>query len=211
MSDQHDNLGATAAPSTPTDTRRRRFLGVGASATPAILTLASQPALGVTCFTPSRSLSRNTSLSQGPYIGECSGAESPGNYKQHAALNGPAYHWPTMVPPDTPFHPTFAGTSYMVAKHPGPGTRSLTMLEVLNLSPNGSPGDPEKVAFHLVGAYLNLMGGNGAVISPNAMTLERLNAIWIEWSTTGRYQVMAGVYWNGQQIKDYLLNNGIVA
>lgn len=194
-------LTDTAVPKTG----RRRFLGVGAGAAPALLTLASQPALGVTCFTPSRSLSRNTSISQQGKYGDCLRAESPGNYQAQQDPSKGAYHWPTSVPPSTPFHPLFYGQRFMTGA--GAARRSMTLGEVLNLQGNE---DPEKVAKHLIGAYLNIHGGNGAVIPANVLTAANVLTIWQEWETKRYYEPVAGVQWGGTQIKNYLLNNGII-
>jgi hypothetical protein len=183
---------------------RRRFLGAGAAVPPVLLTLASQPALGVTCFTPSRSLSKNTSVSQQGKNGECVGAESPGNYKAQQDSSSNAYHWPAAIPPSTKFHSIFSGTKYVV------NNVSLSLGQVLGLSPNGSPGDPEKVAFHLIGAYLNINGGNGAVIPPHVIDSTVIKNMWTEWNTKGYYEPMAGVKWYAAEIKSYLISNGIV-
>lgn len=215
MNDLHDIPQSGGTPGPAPDRRRRRFLGAGASITPAVLTLASQPALGITCFTPSRSLSRNTSLSQTGQFGECTNAESPGNYSQQFIPGGNgkgkgqgSYHWP--IDPGTPFHPTFARTARFSFDVPsGNTTRSLTMLEVLNL-PYGTLSDSQQVAFHIVAAYLNKLGGNGAMIPDNVMTVQALQQIWLEWGTNGRYEVMAGIYWGADEIKGYLISNGIV-
>lgn len=187
---------------------RRRFLGAGSAIAPVILTMVSQPALGVTCFTPSRSLSRNTSLSQQDKYGECVGAQSPGNYSQQTDSGSPAYSWP--IDHRTPFHPTFAvgnrvGTRFY--KTVNNVTVPMTMFEVLNL---GGNQDLEKMAFHLIGAYLNCLGGGGASISPLAMTPQGILNIWQEWATKGYYEVTAGVRWYATDIKNYLLSNGIV-
>lgn len=188
---------------------RRRFLGAGSAVAPVILTMVSQPALGVTCFTPSRSLSRNTSLSQKDKYGECTGAQSPGNYSAQTTDGRPSYSWP--IDYRTPFHPTFMAGSrrgtYFYKTESGV-TRSLTMFEVMNLTGNE---DLEKMAFHLLGAYLNCLGGGGARISPLAMTPDGIRRIWSEWAMRGSYEVTAGVYWNATQIKDYLLSNGIIS
>ena len=200
-------IGLSAAPS------RRRFLGTGAVVTPAILTLASQPALGVTCFTPSRSLSKNTSASQVGKDGVCLNAESPGNYKEQSSpttANGKAasaYHWP--ISPNTKFHSNetyngmagvFTGSCY--------GDRSL--LNVLNQTDGLS--DPSNVAKHLIGAYLNILGGNGAVIAPNVLNAQGVKNIWSAWlnSSFTSYPVSAGVKWTGDQLVSYLIANGIV-
>ncbi len=211
----HDSTSKPVPPVPPvagqTDGRRRRFLGAGVAATPAVLSLASQPALGVTCFTPSRSLSKNTSISQQGKYGECTNAESPGNYKAQQTPGVGAYHWPASVPPSTPFHPTFVrgsidGATLFIINAPDP--RSMTMGEVLDRT---GDQDPYKVAFHLIAAYLNIKGGNGAVISPAAATETTITTIWSEWVTKGYYEPFAGTRWGSEQIKTYLISNGIVA
>lgn len=187
---------------------RRRFLGAGSAVAPVILTMISQPALGVTCFTPSRSLSRNTSVSQQDKNGQCTGAQSPGNYSQQTSPGIPAYSWP--IDPNTPFHPTFrVGTrpGTMFYKLKNGHWVSMTMLEVMNVGPDK---DPAKMAFHLIGAYLNCLGGGGARISPLAMTAAGITNIWAEWATKGYYEVMAGVNWGADEIKYYLTSNGII-
>jgi hypothetical protein len=188
--------------------RRRRFLGAGVSAAPLVLTMVSQPALGATCFTPSRSLSRNTSVSQNGYYGECTGAESPGNYKAQQTPGTSAYHWPASVKPTDPFHPTFKmGTVQGVSKftkYVNGQWVSKSFGEALNIEASG------QVHFHLIGAYLNKLGGNGAVIPDVAITVEGLLNIWSEYITKGYYEPTAGVRWDAEDIKTYLVSNGIV-
>lgn len=201
------------------DAKRRRFLRAGAAASPAVLSLASQPALGVNCFTPSRSLSRNTSVSQQGKYGECLRAESPGNYKAQQDPNAGAYHWPASVPPSTLFHSVFTaqgsrtGTIFIKPNPSGVGHISMTMGEVLDLTGNADPG---KVAFHLIGAYLNAKGGNGAVINlgtlgPGETVESIIIGVWSEWVSKGYYEPMAGMQWGSEQIVNYLKTNGIVA
>ncbi len=84
----------------------------------------------------------------------------------------------------------------------------MSMIEVLNLGPSE---DPQKVAFHLIGAYLNCCGGNGAVIPSNVMTPSRVLEIWTEWRTKGYFNPTAGVKWYAADIKNYLISNGIVS
>lgn len=210
-------------------TGRRHFLGAGSAVTPVILTLFSQPALGATCFTPSRSLSRNTSVSQQGKYSECWG-QSPGNYAAQTVDGMPSYSWP--ISPDTPFHPTFIAGSVRGANlflkpvyqevektidgnkvkvMEAVGEESMTMLEVLNLRGNE---DSSKFAFHMIGAYLNCLGG---LVSPLAITAAPVNpdvasvtGIWKEWVDTGSYEVMAGVKWGPAEIKTYLFDNGII-
>ena len=188
---------------------RRRFLGAGAAATPFLLTLVSQPALGVQCFTPSRSLSKNTSVSQKDHIGECTGAESPGNYKAQQDPKKGAYHWPASVPPSTSMHPLFfeggiEGVTRFVKVEKG-STRSMTLGEALNVNASG------QVHFHLIGAYLNKMGGNGAVIPDNVLMVHDILNMWHEFATKGFFEPMAGIRWYESEIVGYLKTNGIVA
>jgi hypothetical protein len=187
---------------------RRRFLGKGIKAAPFVITLASQPALGTTCFTPSRSLSKNTSISQQGKDGVCTGAESPGNYKAQQDPNSNAYHWPTSPKPTDPLHPTFyMGNSEGVTKFTKTVNHqevSKTFGEALAVTASG------QVHFHLIAAYLNVKGGNGAVISDKAITASGVLAIWEEFAKKGYYEPVAGVKWYATEIVDYLKSNGIV-
>lgn len=210
MTTQDKDIKTAQETIAPESGGRRRFLGAGSAAAPFILTMVSQPALGVTCFTPSRSLSKNTSISQQGKYGECTNAESPGNYKTQQDPASGAYHWPASAPPSTPFHPLFTqgtrtGTSFTVTTDGV--TRSMTLGEVISTGPHQ---DPEKVAFHLIGAYLNTMGGNGAVIPPNVITEQGVRDIWAEYASKGYYEPTASVQWGPDQIKNYLISNGIV-
>lgn len=188
--------------------RRRLLVGAGASAAPFLLTLVSQPALGVTCFTPSRSLSKNTSLSQTGKYGECTGAESPGNYKAQQTPGTSPYHWPATVPPTTAMHPLFyMGNSNGVTrfvKTVNNAEVSMTLGEALNVNA------PEQVHFHIIAAYLNKLGGNGAVIPDNVMTVSSILGMWQEYATKGYYEPFAGTKWYATEIKAYLISNGIV-
>ncbi|MCL2876587.1 MAG: hypothetical protein FWF12_09945 [Betaproteobacteria bacterium] len=187
---------------------RRRFLGAGAAATPFLLTLVSQPALGITCFTPSRSLSRNTSVSQEGKYGECLRAESPGNYKSQQQPGQGAYHWPAAVPPSTLMHPLFVeGSEYLKTqfiKKEGNRWVSMTLGEALAVNAAG------QVHFHLIGAYLNKMGGNGAVIPDSVLTAQDVLVMWQEYARRGYYEPMAGIRWYAEDIVNYLKSNGIV-
>jgi hypothetical protein len=201
--DKHDKSKSSGA--------RRRFLGVGAKAGPALLTLASQPALAVTCFTPSRSLSKNMSVSQAGKNGDCNGV-SPGNYAAQTTPGHSAYNWPSAVPPSTAFHSVFSGSRFVVVVGNGPTTRSLTMLEVLKLPQAVSgitvtlPTDPSNVAMHLIGAYLNVVN---LLIPSNILDTDGVKTIWTEWNTKGYYEPVAGVQWNAAAIVLYLTSNGI--
>jgi hypothetical protein len=86
----------------------------------------------------------------------------------------------------------------------GSDGKSLTMLQVLNLKGNEDPG---KVAFHLIGAYLNVKAG---LVSSSAMDESRVLNMWVEWATRGYFEPVAGVRWYAAEIVNYLKSNGIV-
>lgn len=207
MSDQDTNPDSCTSNPNGESNDRRRFLGAGAAATPFLLTLVSQPALGVTCFTPSRSLSRNTSLSQQGKDAECTGAESPGNYKSQQSA-GSAYHWPAAVPPTTLMHPLFyMGGVQGVTKF----TKTVNNQEVSKtLGEALQDHAAGQVHFHLIAAYLNKMGGNGAVIPDKVLTAQGILSMWQEYATKGYYEPMAGIKWYATEIVTYLTSNGIV-
>lgn len=208
MTNQDQEIKTAQEAMVPKSGGRRRFLGAGSAAAPFILTMVSQPALGVTCFTPSRSLSRNTSISQQGNYGECTNAESPGNYKAQQTSGTSAYHWPASVPPSTLFHPLFhMGTVPGVTKFTkvvNGQEVSMTLGEALNVNAAG------QVHFHLIGAYLNKKGGNGAVIPDSAITDTGILIMWQEYATKGYYEPVAGVKWYADEIVNYLKTNGIV-
>lgn len=172
--------------------RRRRFLGAGVSAAPVMLTLVSQPALGGTCFSPSQSLSNNTSVSRPKP--QCVGAESPGNYMAQTT------NWPmSQVKPTDKFHNVFlAGANVDF------GNR--TFQQVLELSGNK---DKFKTAFHVIGAYLNILRG---FIPQEVLDVKALKEIWSQYAADGTYQPIPGslTEWNGEKIVEYLKNNDIV-
>ncbi len=221
----------SAASNAPPKNGRRRFLGAGTAVAPALLTLAGQPALGATCFTPSRNLSKNTSVSQNGKDGTCTGTGVAG---YAGGASGGSVNTATAT-----FHTLFAGDFFYVKTNSGDNTnglRSCTLLEVLNLNtatlaaPTGtvwctsagvyraafvpaastSALDTIVLAKHMVAAYLNCIGGK----VPNHV-LKATGAhpsctdMWLNFINDGLYEVMAGVTWNASAIKDYLISNGI--
>ncbi|MDR2186430.1 MAG: hypothetical protein LBE62_00080 [Azonexus sp.] len=184
---------------------RRRFLGAGAATTPFLLTLVSQPALGVACFTPSRSLSKNTSLSQQDKYGNCLNAKSPSSYAAQASTGD---GWP--VPPTTLMHPTFYQGGVLLktyfAKPTGPNGEltSMTLGEAIQETSQG------QVHAYLIAAYLNKRGGGGAVIPDNVLTETDILGMWQEYVTKGFFEPMAGINWYADDIINYLQTNGIV-
>jgi len=174
---------------------RRRLLIAGGSIAPVVLTLASRPVLGADCVSPSATLSSALSHKEGS-VGECSGL-SQGFWKN-------ANSWP--IPKDSPFHRVFSagsrpGTSFFKSlpySHP----MSMTLYEVLSLD---GRTDSEKLASHIICAYLNILSGR---VSEKVITEAKLKEIWLEWATNGSYAPFAGATaWDGAQIKLYLTNN----
>jgi hypothetical protein len=187
--------------------RRRRFLGASIAvsttvATPkAIATITSQPTLGTTCFTPSRSLSKNTSISQQGKYGECNGV-SPGNYMTQTDTERPATNWPNYPQPTTKFHDVFAEGPY--GRFYNSNGTKMTMMDVLRLS---GRVDPDKVAFHIIGAYLNQKNG---YLDQN-ITAQTILNIWSEYAQKKSYTPFAGAdAWFGTDIVFYLKSNKIV-
>lgn len=220
-----------AAATKPASKGRRRFLRAGTAATPALVSLVSTPALGATCFTPSRNLSQNTSLSQSAYIGTCTGS----SVATYALGTG----WPSSAPTTTAFHPLFSGDHFYVKNNSGNnsnGLRSCTLLEVLKINSStlaapsnmvwstasgvyrssflavtGTSGtDTVKVAQHMVAAYLNCLAAKvPANVLKAAGTHPSCTLMWSDFQVDGTYEVMASVLWNPAQIIDYLISNGI--
>lgn len=189
---------------------RRRFLGRGAAAAPFLITLASQPALGATCFTPSRSLSKNTSVSQQGKEGECTGSASPEDYKALQANHnsrgrGP---WPNGLSPKDSFHAIFAmGSNEGVTKFTKPGKKQMvsqTFGEVLNQVSGLN------IHAYLIAAYFNKRSVLSSSIPDNVITTTGILNMWSEYAKKGYYEPFAGVKWYGEEIKNYLLSNGIV-
>lgn len=186
------------------DKSRRAFAKVGVAA-PVIITLASRPALGSggpgtlgDCFSPSKALSKNTSLSGG--APQCEG-QSPGYWKNSMRT------FPSPLTRTTLFHPLFAEGAYVgnsFKKLVGSNYVSMTLDEVLNL---GGTTDKQMVAFHVVAALLNFYEG---WVDKNAITDQGIKDIWAEYAADGSYSPVASVNWLAADIKSYLINNHIV-
>ncbi|GAA5178802.1 hypothetical protein GCM10025771_18870 [Niveibacterium umoris] len=182
------------------ESRRRLLVRGGMAAGPVILTLTSGPVLGGLnpgeCISPSQTLSGALSH-RGTKVGKCNG-RSPGYWKTCSASN-----WP--IPQTTPFHSIFAvGTLEGTRFFNGDGSM-MTMIQVLTVL---GYVDPYRVAFHCIGAYLNIL--KGGMIDPIALTAEALIAMWREYALTGKYTPYAGATpWDGPQIVNYLTSNYI--
>lgn len=200
-SENHQPQEPSAAAAMGTDARtgaervnaRRRFLGKGAVAAPAILTLVAQPALGTTCYSPSGSLSKNTSGGRN-YKGECTGI-SPGWYKTHRT----SADW-SPVNPNALIGSLFSPVPSYFKK---PNGTEMTLLEVIDLT---GQADPYMFGFHMVAAYANIMKGK---IPSNVLDVAKLQAIWTAIYTQG-YYVVGGQQWNATAVvTGYLQPYGI--
>lgn len=193
---KQDDTSSTVSSSHDSPSGRRRFLGAGSAIAPAVLTLVSRPALGGTCFPPSRALSVNASHGSNDY--ECNG-ESPGNYWQQTDPNSPAYHWPSYPLPSTPFASVFDACT--VTGFPA----GKTMVEVLGWHQGG--GDPENVAFHLIAAYLNVVNG---YVPSEVVSLTQIKTWFCQWQASGYATVQVGTEtWTGGELVSYLQSNTI--
>jgi hypothetical protein len=72
---------------------------------------------------------------------------------------------------------------------------NVTMLDLLShLS-----FDKQNLGMHLVAAYLNAMAG-----WTSFLTVQRIQSMFSEWSSTGYFEPTAGVKWDAAQIVNYL-------
>ena len=219
----NDHLDTASQPQAPANKAagRRRFLGAGAGVAPVVLTLASQPALATTCFTPSRALSANMSVAferRQSALGQdfrCNGTGSVKSYKDHTtwpagvvrpvaaipAKEGiPARHGKPAVPPVA-----------AVAAVPGakfsdlfPGsTKTGTVADILS---------KESTSLHaaLIAAMFNLRVVPSQ-ISDKVMTPSSLRAILKEFEAKGVWKPYAGgKEWTPGDFVKYLGDNYII-
>ncbi|MFN7692845.1 MAG: hypothetical protein ACK5O3_02220 [Burkholderiales bacterium] len=194
MNDSFDTVSQSLA-SAAKASGRRRFLGAGAGVAPVVLTLASQPALATTCFTPSRALSANMSVvfgNQQAAAGQnfsCSGKGSVKSYRENPST------WPATVTRST------ARFSHFFT---GPGTSTDLLTTILT----NSPGSLEA---SFIAALFNIRGGAASSIPAAVLDESKLKAIWTEFKTKGFYQLYAGgPQWNAVALQLYLRNNFII-
>ena len=188
-----DKSPSTASSAEQRTGGRRRFLGAGSAVTPAVLSLFSQPAFSALCFSPSRSVSTNTSVAPG-IENNCGDTRSPGYYGNGGVSDAVrAARWSPVLY-TAQFHLVF----------PEMGLRNYgtkTLLEVIQL---GGVDDAYQLAAHMISSYVNIMRGQVPVL-----TEFQLKAIWTQLSTLGYYQVSPSVQWSPEQVKNYLVNQHI--
>ncbi len=173
---------------------RRRFLGRGAAVAPVLVTLAAQPALGTTCYSPSGSLSKNTTGGR-TYTGDCRG-ESSGNYKQQTK------NWPSSYKPGDLLSKMFPAGPYLSSFKSGNATK--TLQQVMNLTGNE---DPNQFAFHMIGAVLNCERG---LVPSGVMTVGQLRTIWTTLYTGAGTMKVGSQTWDKARFVSYLKEFKIV-
>ncbi|MHB1245488.1 MAG: hypothetical protein ACYCZH_03545 [Sulfuriferula sp.] len=167
---------------------RRRFTKTGLGTGAVIATLASQPVLAGQCLSPSGFQSGNLSSHGQP-------VSVGGNSPQTWAGIPPAQYPGGNVE----FTSVFANGAFVA--YP---TNGFTLKDSMNASDNGNSGtQPQPLAKEFAAAWLNIRAGKyascGAVLDD-----KRLLIIWNEYAANGQYEVMAGVFWNANQLVAYL-------
>lgn len=197
-----DNRDSGSQEGRPVSGVRRRLVQGGLSSGALLVTLSSRPVLAADCFSPSETVSGNLSATTGE-IPQCSGQSATAwldaagtSSTSSLAITSSGLSWP--VSTSTPFHEIFASGPYADFKN-----RSL--LEVMKLNENN---DPQKMGFHFVGAYLNILAG---YVDPRALDVSGLLGIWNEWVSLGSYTPYAGApQWDAGMILQYLTDSSIV-
>ena len=182
------NAGDPPAIAEVRSTGRRRLLQAGISAAPVVMTIVSRPVLADgqpgACTAPSGFVSINQSNPRGG--GLCAG-RTPGYWKNHTSA------WPAGYDPNTKlFCDVFLCSAQVSGK---------TLLCVLEPQCAGA-GPPFDVGRHIVAALLNTLTG---LVPTTILSVPAIKSIWSQYITTGSYSPSAGVFWDHEQIVDYLL------
>jgi hypothetical protein len=167
---------------------RRRLAKAGIGVAGVLSTLESHAALSpMMCKSPSGALSGGLSSNYGPKP-VCNGL-SPGYWKNHTS-------WPCSR------NILFADVFYVrgdrstcTIKANQASYLCTTMLTLL--SPQSY--DRYNLGMHVVATYLNILSRR-----INFLSVETLSSMWYDVQTKGHYSPVAGVYWNAQQVKNYL-------
>lgn len=154
--------------------------------------------MGVTCLSPSGYLSSGL---QSHYNGAaCAGGYSPGYWKNHS--------WPRGIDRATfLFRSAFpmAAGSECVSKNGVSTTSSNTSYgcalldDVISRQSESASYDANRLGAHMAATYLNIVAGYVTFI-----TLDKLQTMWHEVTSTGVYKPTAGVTWSREQLVDYL-------
>lgn len=179
--DQNDtSIGRASAVHDLPNPARRRFGAAGLAASGIIATLASRPVLGagLACKSPSGFLSGNLSTHGEQPI--CAG-KGPGYWRTNES-------WPIANRETAQFGKVFqcnAGSPYA----------KVTFLQLLE----AQTFDKHKLGMHLSAAFLNATAGYTPFLP-----VERILSIFNEWQRTGQFSPTAAVYWDSEQIVEYL-------
>lgn len=186
MDDQSNPVATENAEMAAKVSGRRRFVrGVGLAA-PVVLTMASRSALAstATCLSPSAQASIALDKSRPDRNGaHCSGS-SPGYWK-NAKQTHPV-DWQASGAEGVLFSTIF-----------GSGFPNKTLLQVIQL---GGQEDQWQLGAHLVAAWCNLRTEK---VPDAILSLDTLKKMWD--GRNGSYEPVPGVFWNGQQIVDYIV------
>ena len=176
----------SAEPQAVDGVRRRRLLKGGLAVAPILMTLASRPALGQACATPSA-------------FGSVTHASHP--HTNHIACSGrqPEYwannttEWPSGY-----LAVAASGNEATLFHTPFPGNQfpAKTLLDILQTS--DVAGDAF-VARYLVAALFNASLGSTPVLTESAV-----QNIWLEYVSNGYFEPTASVQWFAEQIVDYV-------
>jgi hypothetical protein len=196
------------------DASRRRFTRLGLGASGVVMTLTSRSVLAQSvCKSPSGFLSNNASQHGDPAF--CSGTDPAGwaatsqwpidkNTTFSSVFGVTTAAWTKKTKMSFFDAPLTSGTTSsssqggagngQSAKANGVGSETeATLYDVL--TSNTTP----PVVRYLVAAYLNAVGNLNAF-----PTTTQVLQIYNEWTSTGRYEVSAGIYWYDTDIITYL-------
>jgi hypothetical protein len=185
---QNHKNEATSSPLSERGAKRRRFAKAGIGATGVFWTLESHATLNqMICKSPSGALSGGLSSHYGPKP-VCQGL-SPGYWKTHS-------NWP--VSRDILFAGVFDVAGDVRTCNAGTKNKSYLCSTMLNLLSKQS-FDKYNLGMHLVATYLNIMSGR-----INFLSVKTLKEMWRQVQATGTYSPAANVFWNAEQLKNYL-------
>lgn len=183
----------------PTSSSRRRLLQAGLGASPAILTIVSQPVRAGQCRSASAfasvsaAFAANGTTSAAP-LQTCTGL-SPTSWNTTAT-------WPTTAPKNTLFSSVFSG-SYSLQVKKGAAVvviSSPTFSEIL-ASPSAGGGAYSDLARNMVAAYLNF---KSLKTPAEVVTGVQLQAMWTA-ARNGSYRPTAGgALWTTADVNNWL-------
>ncbi|HJU23431.1 MAG TPA: hypothetical protein VJ891_13065 [Casimicrobiaceae bacterium] len=171
----------------PTVPSRRRLLTAGASVAPVLLTLASRPVLAGQCMCAS-AMAGSLNGSVMHMASTC--------YGRTPTYWSSTHSWPTPFYANgssaTDFHSTTTGFATGVNGNFG----TQTMMHVINQQGTNSA--------YNVGAYISAAILNARMGYTPVLTEANVRNMWNQYAATGQFSPSAGIYWNGNQIIQYI-------